>query len=316
MTVRSAISRSVGLAAESTYGTFVAPTRHIPIIGESIEPDYSRIDNDDVIRAGRFTQHSDDQAPGRVIHQGAIQTLLYDRSVGIFLQHVLGSGSTSGAGPYTTPLVPGSSTGKSLSIQVGRPSTDGTVQPFSYTGVKTRMVKISGTKNEAVKFEADIIARAVTTATGLTAVSYAASAVPFRWSQFGTISLMGATNATVSEISITMTQELDEERLFLGSSVIGEPYQKGLTAIEISGVAEFESLTFHNNLVSGAVACYSIPCTTGSYSLTFAGTARMDAGHPTASGREIFKVPFTLKPMGTTDAAAFTATLVSPDTTP
>lgn len=316
MTVRSGISRSLGFAAESTYGTFVAPTRHIPIIGESIEPDYSRIDGD-VTRAGRFTMHTDDQAPGRSIFTGGIDTLLYDRSVGMFLQHVLGSGSTTGAGPYTTPLVPGSTTGKSMSIQVGRPSADGTVQPFSYTGVKTRSVTISAAMNDFVKMSAEVVGRAVTTATALTAVSYAASAVPFRWSQFGTISLFGTTQATISEITITITQELDEERLFLGVSQIAEPYQIGLTTIEISGVAEFDNLTnLYNNLVSGTPGAYSIPLTAGSYSVTFAGQCRMDAGAPSASGREIFKVPFTLKPMGTTDANAFTATLVSPDTTP
>lgn len=312
---RTAIHASLGVATESTVGTFVAPTRHIPIISESLSREIERIDSD-AIRAGRYTRHSDDWSVGKSMVSGTIETELYDRSIGTFLRHVgFSGGSTSGSGPYTTAMTPGSSAGLSMSVQVGRPDVSGTTRVFSYQGMKTAGVTVSCAAGERAMLSVDMIGLTETTSESLTSVSYAASLVPFTWDQ-ATISLQGASNTTVSEIEIAITQPLDEDRLYLGSSTLKDPLPIGLLDIGISGTAEFESLTFYNNYTAGTVASYSIAFSDGTYSLTFAGSARMDAGTPTVGDRGIIRVPFELTPVASSDASAMTITVVSADTTP
>ncbi len=311
---RTGIHASLGIAPESTYGTFVAPTRHVPIISESLSLNAARIDSD-AIRAGRYTRHSDDHSAGKKMVEGTIEMEMYDRTVGAFLDDLIGGGTTTGVGPYSTPLIPQSSYGKSRSIQVGRPDVGGTTRVFSYQGCKTRSATISCAAGERVMLSADIIGQTETTSESLTAVSYASNLVPFTWDQ-ATVTLQGVSQAAVKDITVTIEADLDEERLFAGASVIAEPLQQGLTSVAISGTMEFNALTFYANYTALTVAAYSVAFTDGTYSLTMAGTARLDGATPTISGREIVTIPFEMIAVGTTDAATFTATLVAPDTAP
>lgn len=311
---RTGIHGSLGFAAETTVGTFVTPTRHIPIISESLSRNIERIDSD-TIRGGRYTRHSDDWSAGKSMCEGTIETELYDRSIALFLRHCIGAVSTSGTGPYTHVITPGSTAGLAMSVQVGRPDVSGTTRVFSYYGMKTRGVTISCEAGQRAMMSVDMVGLTENTAQSLTTVSYASNLVPFTWDQ-ATLTLQGASAAAVSDISIEIAQTLDEDRLFLGTTTLADPLPIDLLDIQITGTAEFDALTFYNNYTAGTVASYSIAFSDGTYSLTFAGTARMDGATPTLSGREKLTVPFTLTPVGSTDAATFTCTAVTPDTTP
>ena len=106
MAQSSAISAQLGVKAESTYGTYVAPTSFFPLISESVKFDIQRIESK-AIRANRLTMDSGDWAAGQKTGSGQVNLELYDRTSALLFVHALGSVATTGAGPYTHTITPG-----------------------------------------------------------------------------------------------------------------------------------------------------------------------------------------------------------------
>jgi hypothetical protein len=57
----SGIRKSIGYADETTYGTFVPPTRHVPLIDESFEQEIERMESEAAVRLGAVKEerHTD-----------------------------------------------------------------------------------------------------------------------------------------------------------------------------------------------------------------------------------------------------------------
>lgn len=119
------LNGSVGYAKETTQGTAVAPTVHLPLLpGESMDGKVERLDSDSII-AGQRVRRSTQWQPGGEDVAGSTPHELYRIDMEELLEAWFGGVS---GGTYTPgALAP-------YTVQKGVPDTAGTVHPLTYAG--------------------------------------------------------------------------------------------------------------------------------------------------------------------------------------
>jgi hypothetical protein len=314
---RSGLSAQLGWAAETTYGTAVTVTRFVPFISESLAFTEERIDAEG-IRAGRTVQHSDDYYLGKKMVEGSFECEAYDRSTARLFSTALGGITTSGAGPtYTHTITPSAADvfGKSLTIQVGRPGSAGTVHPFTYTGCKVSSLELSCAAGELARLSVGVVGQneAVTTPTLATA-SYAASMRAFTFVQ-GAVTI-GGTSAPVKSVTLNIENSFDTDRLFLNSALISEPIINGLTSITGEMGMEFVDLTQYARYTGGSTFATVWTFTAGSYTMTITMNVRAEPMAVNVADAGVLQTTLPFKAVGSTDAAACTIAIVNVDSAP
>lgn len=316
MALKSGIAAQLGVKAETTWGTFVAPTRFYPLISESLTEEIDRLESEGII-AGQRVLRSEQWAAGNVDVGGDIQTELFQQGMGALLKACFGAVSTTGSGPYTHTFTPGDLTDDHLSVQVGKPDVAGTVQPFSFYGMKVSDWELSIDAGGLVKMTNSLIGKQLATSDALATASFGTgAATPFTF-RHATASIAGGA-ANVKKFTIKGSNGLDGDRRFIGSEYRAEPLEADLR--EYSGTVdlEFESLTQCNRFRNAnEVALVSTISAGAAASLTITMNVRFDGSTPEVDGRGIVQLSAPYKCIGTsTDASAITAVLVSNDTTP
>lgn len=316
MALKSGLAAQLGVKAETTWGTFVAPTRFYPLISESLTEEIDRLESEGII-AGARVLRSEQWAAGNVDVGGDIQTELYQQGMGALLKACFGAVATTGAGPYTHTFTPGDLTDDHLSVQVGKPDVAGTVQPFSFYGMKATDWELSIEAGGLVTLSTSLIGKQLATSDSLATASYGTgSATPFTF-KHASATIAGSA-ANVKKLTITGSNGLDSDRRFIGSEYRAEPLEAELR--EYSGTVdlEFESLTQMNRFRNATeVALVSTISAGASASLTTTMNVRFDGATPEVDGRGIVQLSAPYKCIGsTTDASAITAVLISNDATP
>lgn len=313
MTTRTGLDAQLGVAEEVTVGTYVAPTRYVDFLSESLSLDVDRIESEG-IRAGRRVLDAADWAPGAKTVSGDVSFNARTRDLGLWLKHAFGGVSTSGAGPYTHTFTPGDLFGKGLTVQVGRPDASGTVQPFSYLGCKVSSLTLSTSVGELVEVSASLIGRDESTAQALGTAAYTASST--LWTFVHGALTIGGTATPVESLELSIENGLQDSRHRLGSDVSTEQREEAKRNITLSAEVDFTNLTHYNRLASGATAAVVLAFTSGSDTLTFTMNCRTDGNTPNVDSTEEIPLSLDLKAVGTTDAAAITAVLVNGQSTP
>lgn len=174
----------IGYAIEGTVGTPATVTAFLPMLSETLMQDKTRLESSGII-AGRRVLTSSQWNGGNVAVSGSVQHELYNRGLGKLFTVMFGAVTTTGAGPYTHTFTPGDLYGDALTVQVGRPATNGTVYPFTYTGMKVSSWEIACAQGEIATIGLDLVGmrefdhRSVTdgvTTSGSTAISSATAA--------------------------------------------------------------------------------------------------------------------------------------------
>lgn len=316
MALKSGLAAQLGVKAETTWGTFVAPTRFYPLISESLTEDIDRLESEGIV-AGARTIRSEQWAAGNVDVGGDIQTELYQQGMGAFLKACFGAVSTSGVGPYTHTFTPGDLTDDHLSVQVGKPDVAGTVQPFSFYGMKVTEWEMSIEAGGLVTLTTSLTGKQLATSDALATASFGSgSATPFTFKH--ATATIAASSANVKKMTIKGSNGLDADRRFIGSEYRAEPLEAELREYGGTVDLEFESLAQYNRFRNATeVALVSTISAGASASLTTTMNVRFDGSTPEVDGRGIVQLSAPYKCIGTaTDAAAITAVLVNNDTTP
>lgn len=311
----SSLDSQLGLAAESTYATYVAPTRFWEYTKESLKFDRDRIETK-AIRAGRRVMHRWAAGVQRVT--GSTEHELAPQGVGLLFEHAFGGKVTSGVGPYTHTFTPGALDAKSATVQVTRPSIDGTARVFSYLGMKVDGWEINAKVNEYVEMKLDWYGAAEDTAQSAAAVSYPSGFSPFVFTH-GSLTVAGSA-IDVHEIKLKGDNNLKKNRHFIRATTPEQP-KIALEADRRSYTGEFkgdfESLTQYNRYVNGTEAALVLAFNAGaSAQLTITCNVRFDGETPNIDKIDLldFKAPFVCT-SGTSDAAAITAVLINGDAT-
>lgn len=311
----SGIDAQLGYAEESTYGTFETPTRFSEFVSEGIKFEIERIESQG-IRAGRRIQSRWKPSVQRVT--GPIELELTPGGSGLLLKHAWGAVTTAGAGPYTHTYSQGALDGESLTIQIGRPSLDGTVRAFSYSGMKISSWTISCAVGEIPKFTLDTYGSVEATGQPLATASYPANDDPFVFTE-GSLTV-GGTNVCIKDFTLTGDNALATDRHFICSgqgAAPKEPLENGFRDIGGSFTADFENLTQYGLYTAGTESALVLNFTSGADSLVITENVRFDGETPNVSGMEILELPVSFKTLSnTSDAAAFTAVLTNGDSAP
>jgi hypothetical protein len=314
MGIGSGISGQFGLKEETTWGTAVTVDRFYELLSESIGYEIDRMESE-AIRSDQRVIRSDDWGAGTKRVSGPFKIELSTKNIALLMKHALGTVNTTGAGPYTHTCTPGSLTGKGLTIQAGRPSSDGTVNPFTWNGCKIVSWELSFELGKHVTLTINVVGKDQTTGTALATASYTASNNLLSFTH-GAITVAGSA-IKVKSGTIKGENALNTDRVFLGDTTISEPIENGRREYSFELNCEFESLTALGRVVSGTEAALSLAFTRSTDSVTVAGNVRFDDGMPALEGMDMLEQPLSGKFVATAaDSTAISVTVISGESSP
>jgi len=258
MAIPSGLDAQLMTGEETTYGTAVTVDRGYEIRAESLSLEAQRIESS-AIRPGKRVLRTGRWFQGQRSVGGEITMELGTVGFGRWFKHAFGAVSTSQPDATNAPTVykhtftPGALP-PGMTIQVGRPDTAGTVQPFTYTGCKVASWTLSSAIGEIVTFAPTLLGRDETTATALATASYPANLDLLTFVE-GSLTL-GGTAYEMRSINLQGTNGLADDRYVHGSRLRNEPLEigaEGSQARTYTGTieGEFQSLTAYNRFVSG-----------------------------------------------------------------
>jgi hypothetical protein len=314
MVLRSGMNSSLGIATETpSYATYTAPTRWVPHVKAPLDHVIDRLESEGIM-AGRRVLDADQWAPGNIAEKVPLEMELYDRSIGLFFTHMFGSMVDAGAGPFTHTATPGDLSGKSFTAQIGTPNTtDGTVHPFTLLGCKIPEWELGLEVGKTATLGLDVVAKSVTTAQSLAAVSYA-SGIGIGMTFVGaSVTLAGSAYKT-EKMSLKGKNGLNTDRRFIGDQTIDEPLETELREYTGMLASELFDLTAYNRFVNGTAAALVVSLARGTSTAVFTMNVRFDGDAPKVDGRDVVKNELPFKCIGDTDAGAITCVLTNGDT--
>lgn len=155
---RSGLSAQAMIKTETTVNTYVAPTAGLWLIDEGIKRDVAKIRSNGIIATRRLGS-SDQHYNGNETIAGPLHVELTDLGCEDALALIFGAPVKTGSNPYTrTWAGPLDLFGASATLQIGRPDVGGTVDPFTFTGVKATGAEIGLAVNEVATLGLDLVA--------------------------------------------------------------------------------------------------------------------------------------------------------------
>ena len=131
------LDASLMVGAESTFNVFATPTRAIPLNSDTVARSKKTITSSGLRGGTAQSQLATQRRVSTREAKGNISVDFQNQNMGILLNNCLGSVSSANSGAaYTWTHTLAGLKGKSLTAQFGRPSADGTINPFTYTGGK------------------------------------------------------------------------------------------------------------------------------------------------------------------------------------
>jgi|SRR5881409_382915 len=305
MAIGSGLGAQLGISAETTYGTFVAPAKFIEFTKESLVLKKTTAQSAG-IAAGRLLALSSRRVLTRQEVTGSVDLEVTNKGMGVLLQALMGTSVTpvqQGAGPaYLQTHTLADTAGKSLTIQKGLPLTTGAVTDKTFLGCKVTSgefaCEVGGMLTGSFEFDGKTCDEAQTLATA----SYPAMS-PFHFGQmavktgpFGTETARDG----VRKVSVKVERPQATERFYAGQAGLKkEPISND--QVKITGSLETDYVdTILDDLHTsdGAISLvweFVGPLIAATYFETFRITLpaiRFDEGPPTADGFDVVKPTF------------------------
>ena len=313
----SGIDSQFGYITESTYATYLAPTKFSEFNSETLKFERERIESKG-IRTGRRALHR--WTPGIQRVTGNIEMEFAPQGGGTLLKHMFGAISTTGAGdPYTHTFTPGTLDAKSLTIQIAKPSIDGTAVPFNYLGCVITDWEFSAAVNEYLMLKLGIYGAHEELTSTLATASYPTNFSPFVFTQ-GVITI-GGSEYEVSAATVAGKNAQRVDRHFMRTTTPERPkiaIEAGLREYTGSLTSDFISTTAYDRFKNGTEAALVLTFTqSATRTLTITMNVRYDGDTPQVKGHDVLEQTLPYKCVSSTsDAAAITAVLLNFDATP
>lgn len=325
MTLRSGLAAQLGVAAETTVGTYVAPSRFFEFTQESLKATYARVESKG-LRSGQRVLRKDHVAAGRQTAAGDVELEVGNKGFGLLFQHMLGAvaSTTPGTLTHKHSCTLGDPTGLGLTVQVGRPDVSGTVQPFSYVGCKVDQWELSNDVDGILmlKLTLDAIAEDITQT--LAAASAPTLGELFVWT--GGVVQVGGVNFDLKHIAIQGHTGLKTDRYYIKSGGATKKEQLPNAFVDIGGTltADFDGLTAYQRVTSLDMTAGITATWTGSlietgqnYKVVVTLPAvRFDSENPTVNGPDTLEEQLTFKVVDDGTNAPITVDYYTTDATP
>lgn len=247
MAVGSGLGGQLGVKAETTFGTYVAPDRFLvghlkgnPKFTPNRTQGGGLYAGEAAVRGARYVETTRSAS-------GTITVEISRKQAGIILAHLLGSSSTPVQQAATTAYLQthtlaADQLGKSLTIQVGIPQTDGTVKAYTFLGSKIQKATFQCGVDDILTCDVDVDCRDLTEAQPLAAASYPTGSEPFHFLQMavktGTFGAEAAVTG-VRKVTIVIERPLKDDRYYAGASGLkGEQITNG--PVSVTGTLEMD----------------------------------------------------------------------------
>lgn len=303
MAIASGLSGQFGAAEETTFGTYKAPTRFLEFLNDNVNLGIDRLESK-TLRAGNRFVRTDRWSAGKKTATGPINFEVQNKGFGLLFKHMLGGWSVSTPmGATLTRLhtiVPGDTTGLSLSVQLGRPDTGGVVRAHSYLGSKIPSWTLANSVDGLLLLTLNLDAVNEDTSQALGAFAPPASTQQFDFTQ-GVVNIGGSPAGVVKDITINGNQGLKVDRYGLGSQLKNEQIPAAMADVSGEMNVEFASLTHYNRFVNGTLAQIDVTWTgsliEGAFSYFLKVTlpnCRFDGDTPNVAGPDVLvqRLPF------------------------
>jgi len=149
MALKSGLAAQLGVVKETTWGVPATVTQFVPLVSESLTHEVERLESAGII-AGRQILTDDQWADGNIVASGDAQFELYTRSMGRLWEAAFGTVDTQAAAALYEHTFWVANERPSLTVQVGKPSVAGTVEPWTFTGMKVAEMDIAFSAGEIV----------------------------------------------------------------------------------------------------------------------------------------------------------------------
>jgi len=218
---------------ETTWGTAVTPSKYFDHVTE-IPPPWSR----DIERKYALVESREPKflRPGLKTYEGRISGIFTREDL---LLYILGKIETSGSGPYTHTLTPGSSL-PSITLEMGIDN----VKVWKLVGVVFGSMEISAEVGEYLSFSIDYIAKTLSELSTFSANVDVGGNTPFDWSM-ATITLGGSDiTDKVESIRISLNNNIE------GLSALGSEEIVKVRIGRFEAEAEIRFIQFDNSIYS------------------------------------------------------------------
>ncbi|QQC89827.1 phage tail tube protein [Streptomyces alfalfae] len=306
MAIGSGLGAQLGIAAETTYGTYVAPSKFIEFTKESLVLKKTTAQSAG-IAAGRLLALSSRRVLTRKEASGSIDFEVTNKSMGLLLQALMGTTVTpeqQGAGPaYLQTHTLADTAGKSLTIQKGVPLTTGVVTRKNFLGCKVISGEFSCEVGGMLTGSYEIDGKDVEETSALAAASYANMA-PYHFGQMAVkTGAFGAETAHdgIRKMSCKIERPQEVERFYAGQAGLKkEPISNDQVKISGSLESDYVSTTLDDLHTSdGATSLvweFVGPLIAETFYETFRITLpaiRLDEGPPVVDGFGVVKPTFS-----------------------
>lgn len=319
------LQTAVGLADETTYGTWVTPTVWNEIVSESLEARTRTINS-----AGLFGARQASRGSRRVLVAteagGSVELEAAQQGIGKWFKHALGAPTSAQQGGTAAYLhtfgMTSLPTGLSLQKLVRGP-TGSNLGVFSYSGGRVLSLGFSCAVDEILRLSASMDFQKVVTTEAAGTPSFANTGL-FHWGQGALLVDAGSVTALVTSVALTINNNLAVNRRGLGSGLYkSQPVDEDHPAVSGQLTAEFENTTdFYAAFMADTQKDLKLTFTgdviAGAFSEKIEidlDDVRFDGGTPVVSGPGIVavNVPFTVLWDGTdpTVQLAYTSVDVS-----
>jgi hypothetical protein len=308
MTTPAGLGGQFGYISETTVGTLVTVDKFLPVTSPEVEQEIERHDSMG-IRAGRLITAA--WKPGSRTIGGTIETELWNTDIATLFRHMFGAVSVAtNGGQWSYTYTPADLTGKSMTMQVGKPSIAGTSHPFTWGGCKVGSWTLSAEVGSLAMLSLDIVGMTETNGVSLAVASYDATLAPFVFTE-ASLAIAGSTNNVVSSFEMTCDNALTE-RPRLGSDTSKEYLQNGFREITGTANTDFASLTQYNRFLNGDETSLVLRFDNGTETLLITSNVRYDGGPPALTGPELLEEEIAFKVVSaTSDALGITAVLTN-----
>jgi hypothetical protein len=307
MAIGAGIGGQLGIAAESTYGTYVAPT---------IFPEFSK----ESIKLKKTTAQSSGIASGRLLDVGSRRVVtqkeatggwemeVTNSKMGVLLQALMGTTVTpvqqSASTAYLQTHTLADTAGKSLTIQKGVPQTSGTVSKYSALGCKVTSCEFSCEAGAMLTSSWEIDGKTVDETPVLASPSYPTGLSPFH---FGQMAVKTGTYGTetaldgIRKVSVKIERPQATDRFYAGQAGLKkEPITNDKVKITGSIEADFTATTladmFRDDTATSFVWEFVGPIIASTYAYTFRiklPAIFIDDEPPTIDSNEIIRTTFS-----------------------
>lgn len=305
MAIGSGLGAQIGIAAESAYGTFVAPTKFIEFNKESLVLKKTTAQSAG-IAAGRLMALSSRRVVTQKEASGSIELEVTNKAMGLLLQALMGTSVTpvqqAATAAYLQTHTLADTAGKSLTIQKGVPLTTGTVTDKTFVGCKVISAEFSCEVGGMLMCTLEIDGKNCDETQTLAVASYS-NMSPFHFGQMGLKTGTVGTEAAldgVRKVSIKIERPQATDRFYANQSALkAEPISNDQVKITGSLEMDYVATTVDDLHTSdGATSLvweFIGPIIASTYAETFRVTlpaVKVDDAPPTVEGFDVIRPTF------------------------